>query len=160
MSDLVVSNLKPDPLPCVCGCQLVGAVRKKEWQDGLGPHVKGCLCRRCSGGRQRPRSRGRENRVAKDTDGSREAMSGALSGVDGRAGLWVWEETAQANIVAGLRRWWNSKQVTEKTARLLKHAGARAFIASWDGKPRLVVIPYEDWAGQVRDDTEFRGGVA
>jgi hypothetical protein len=29
---------------------------------------------------------------------------------------------------------------------------ARVFIASWDGKPRLVVIPYEDWVGQVESE--------
>lgn len=91
--------------------------------------------------------------MAKDTGGAREPLSGGLSGIDGRSGLWVWEETAQVSLVRGVRRWWESKQVQAKTARLMaRHGVARAFVLSWDGKPRLVVVPYDDWAGQVRDE--------
>lgn len=152
----VVSFLKPDPEACVCGCGLVGALRTKTWRDGT-RHVKRCACPRCSGGRQRPRSRVRENRIAKDTGGTREPLSGGLSGIDGKAALWVWEETAEVAVVRGLRSWWQGRGVQKKVARLLAHDGARAFIASWDGKPQLVVMPYADWAGQVRDDDAFRG---
>lgn len=153
MSD-VTPRLKPDLEPCVCGCELVARPRTKAWNDGLGPHARGCACKRCVGGRQGPKARRRENRVARDTGGAREPLSGGLSGIDGRAGLWVWEETAQVSLVRGLRRWWESKQVQAKVGRMMRRPGgeARAFIASWDGKPRLVVMPYEDWAGQVRQD--------
>lgn len=49
----------------------------------------------------------------------------------------------------GLRRWWTSKQMQTKVARLLARDGeAHAFVASWDGRPQLVVVPYEDWVGQ------------
>lgn len=78
-------------------------------------------------------------------------MSGAMSGVDVRAGLWVFEETANVTLVRGLRSWWQSKQTVKKLERLMARTGeARAFIASWDGKPRLVVMPYEDFKGQIR----------
>jgi hypothetical protein len=131
-------------------CGLHGTPRVKAWGDGL-KHVRGCKCRRCSGGRQRGKARVRENRVAKDTGGTREPLSGGLSGIDGKAGLWVWEETSQESLVRGLRRWWQSKGVSDKRSRLMNRSGyARAFIASWDGRPQVVVVPYDDWAGQVR----------
>lgn len=147
----VTCNLKPEPAECQCGCGLVGQPRVKAWGDGL-RHNRRCVCRRCVGGRQRSKSRVRENRVARDTGGTREPMSGALSGVDGRAGLWIWEETAQESIVRGFRRWWMSKGVTAKRSRMMRRPGgeARALILSWDGRPQVVVAPYEDWAGQVK----------
>lgn len=148
------SNLKPDPVECACGCGVISAQRVRAWKDGLN-HGRKCACRRCTGGKQSAKARRRENRVAKATGGRREPLSGNLSGIDGRSGLWVWEETAQLSLVQGLRRWWTSKQVTAKTARLMnRHGVARAFIASWDGRPQLVVIPFEDWAGQVLDESE------
>lgn len=153
-ADDVTPNFNPKA-DCPCGCGLFGTLRVKAWSDGS-HHVRLCGCRRCQGGRQRPKSRRRENRVAKDTGGTREPLSGGLSGVDGRAGLWVWEETANVAIVRGLRRWWESKTVQSKLARMMARPGgeARAFIASWDGKPRLVVMLYEDWAGQVKQEVE------
>lgn len=108
------------------------------------------------GGRHRGVSRVRENKVAKATGGTREPLSGGLSGVDGRSGLWVWEETAQVSLVAGLRRWWTSKGVTSKVARMYGRQGGErhAFVASWDGKPQVVVMTFEDWSEAVRTMTE------
>lgn len=145
-------RLKLDPQPCPCGCGTVGQPRRKVWQDGLAPHSRGCPCRRCVGGRQRGKSRQREHRVARDTGGVREPLSGALSGVDGRAGLWIWEETSNASLCRGLRRWWNTKQVRAKVARLYGRPGGeyRAVILT-DEKPHLVVMLYEDFAPAVRD---------
>lgn len=51
MPDVVWSNLKPDLEPCVCGCETVARPRTKAWADGLGPHARGCPCRRCLGSR-------------------------------------------------------------------------------------------------------------
>lgn len=52
----------------------------------------------------------------------------------------------------GLRRWWETKAVSAKVARLMALSGVhRALVCSWDGKPRLVVIPYEDWVALVRE---------
>lgn len=144
----VTPNFKP-LVDCACGCGMSGTPRRKAWVDGF--HVRRCACRRCVGSRQRGNARRRENRVANELGGSREVMSGALSGVDVRAGMWVFEETAEVRIVQGLRRWWSSKQTTTKLARIMARRGeARAFVASWDGKPQLVVIPWEDFAGQIR----------
>jgi hypothetical protein len=158
VSDVSNFALKADITPCVCGCGLEARPRVKAWQDGLGPHARGCVCRRCTGSRQRGRSRVRENKVAKATGGTREPLSGGLSGIDGRSGLWVWEETAQESIVRGFRRWVTSKGVTSKLARIMaRHGEARAFVLSWDGKPRWVCVPFDDWAGQVRDEN---GGAA
>lgn len=152
MTAEVEPRLKSDPEPCACGCGLVGRPRVKVMRDGL-QHVRLCKCRRCVGGRQPGKARKRENKIAKQTGGERSVMSGALSGYDGRSGLWVWEETSNVQLVQGLKRWWLSKQVQAKTARLMTHNGyACAFIATWDGKPRLVVTPYEDWAGQVESE--------
>lgn len=79
-------------------------------------------------------------------------MSGGLSGVDGRAGMWVWEETSNQAVCRGLRRWWNTKTVREKVARLYGRPGGeyRAVILT-DEKPWLVVMLYEDWAPVVKD---------
>jgi hypothetical protein len=150
----VEPRFKPDPVACPCGCGLVGFPRARAWQDGLAPHVKRCACRRCAGGRTGKNARRREHKIARETGGTREPLSGALSGVDVRSGMWVIEETANVALLAGLRRWWNSKGVRMKLVRLFgrSHAGEyRAFIASWDGKPRVVVIPYEDFAQARRD---------
>jgi hypothetical protein len=148
----VTPRLKPDPVECVCGCGTLGQPRRKAWNDGLAAHVKGCPCRRCVGSRQRGKSRKREHRVARDTGGQREIFSGQLSGVDGRAGLWVWEETSEQAVCRGLRRWWNAKTVRTKVARLYGRPGGeyRAVILT-DEKPHLVVMLYEDWAPAVRD---------
>jgi hypothetical protein len=147
----VESRLKPDPAACVCGCGVIAQPRAKEWRDGLGPHARSCQCVRCKGGRTRSRSRRQEHRTARETGGTREPLSGALSGIDGRAGLHVWEETAEVQVCRGLRRWWTGKGTQRKLRRLLARRGEyRAFIAK-DEKPWLVVMPFEDWAALVRD---------
>lgn len=152
----VTSFLKPEPESCQCGCGLFGQPRVKAWKDGT-RHVRTCGCRRCVGGRQTPKARRRENRVAKAAGGTREPMSGNLSGVDGRSGLWVWEETANVSLVRGFRRWIESKQVQTKLARMMAKTGVRrAYIVSWDGKPRWAVVPFADWANQASDDAELR----
>lgn len=146
------SNPKPDLAACACGCGLVGRPRAKAWQDGLGPHVKRCACRRCAGGRQKGRARVRENRIAADTGGERSPLSGALSGYDGRAGNWVWEETTNAAFCRGFLRWINSKTVQTKIARLMSLSGVnRAIILSVDNKPLWVVVPYSDWVDTVTE---------
>lgn len=146
------SNPKPELVDCVCGCGLVGRPRVKQWQDGLGAHVKRCGCRRCSGGRQKPRSRVRENRIARDTGGERSPLSGALSGYDGSAGLWRWEETSAVDVCRGFVRWINSKTVQSKIARLMAISGVnRALILSPNNKPTWVVVPYEDWCQHVKE---------
>lgn len=153
MSDHV-NFLKPDPVACPCGCGTVARPRAKAWGDGL-YHARGCPCRRCVGGRQVGKARRREHKVAKATGGTREPMSGNLSGIDGKAGLWTWEETANEAVVRGLRRWWTSKTVQTKTARMMsRHGEAHALICSWDGRPQVVVVPFADWAGQVLAEME------
>lgn len=151
----VQCNLKPDFGACVCGCGTVARPRVKQWADGLGPHARGCPCRRCTGGRQSGKARRREHKVAKALGGERQPMSGNLSGYDIGSGLWRAEETANVALVRGFRRWVESKQVRTKLARLMALTGVRrAFVVSWDGKARWVVIPFDDWANQCQDDLE------
>lgn len=143
----VHSKLK-EMAECGCGCGKYGILRVKTWRNGQ-RCVRRCECRRCKAPRHKNNATRRENLIAKKTGGSREPLSGALSGIDGKAGLWEWEETSNGALTRGFRRWVESKQVTDKTARLMKRIGARrAFILSWDGKPRWVVIPFDDWANQ------------
>jgi hypothetical protein len=94
----------------------------------------------------------REHRIARDAGGVREPLSGALSGLDGRSGVWVWEETAEFAVCRGVRRWWGTKTVQRKVARLYGRPGgeARALVLT-DEKPWLVVMLYEDWVSVVRD---------
>jgi hypothetical protein len=140
----------PVKIACPCGCLLFGTPKKKAWGDGL-HHVRACQCRRCKGGRTSSTARRRENRIARDTGGTREPMSGNLSGKDVTIGLWSIEETANEAIVRGIRRWWTSKGVRTKMARLMaRHGEAHSLVCSWDGRPQIVVTPYEDWVGQAR----------
>jgi hypothetical protein len=134
----------PDKLDCPCGCGLFGTPVRRARGDGL-RHVRGCPCRRCKASRVKPRARRRENRVAKDLGGTRDIMSGAITGADVTAGLWSFEETSNVALVRGLRRWWESKQIRTKMARLEARPDLHAFVASWDGRPQLVVSPYEDF---------------
>lgn len=144
----------PEKQDCGCGCGLFGTLRVKTWRNGQ-RCVRLCQCRRCVGGRQRPKATRRESKIAKDTGGSREPLSGALSGVDGRSALWVWEETANVSIVRGFKRWIEGKGTTTKISRMMAKTGVRrAFIVGWDGKPQWAIVPYADWAGQVKDDND------
>lgn len=147
----------PGPLKtdCPCGCGTFGTARRRAWNDGLEPHVNRCPCRRCKAPRHKNNASRRENRIAKDTGGERSALSGALSGYDGRSGLHVWEETSQVAITRTFRKWVESKGVTDKLERLMNLSGYnRHFILSWDGKPRWVCTPYEDWAAGVKAHDE------
>lgn len=138
----------PDKLDCPCGCGKFGTPRRKAWGDGL-RHVNLCPCQRCVGGRQRGKSRRRENRIAKDLGGTREPLSGGLSGADVVTHMWSFEETSNQAVVRGFRRWWTSKTVTTKVARLFARPGeAHALVLSWDGMPQVVITPYRDFVGQ------------
>lgn len=147
----VEPRFKPDPVACPCGCGIVAQPRRKAWQDGLAPHSRGCPCRRCIGSRQRGKASRRERRIASDMGGDREVFSGALSGVDGRAGLDVWEETAEKAVCRGIRRWWNTLTVQRKIARLMARTGVRRALVLTDEKPWLVVMLYEDYTDLKRD---------
>lgn len=125
MSDLEIATIR---ITCPCGCGTFGS------------------CNRCNGSRVKARASRRERKMALVTSGTRHPMSGALSGVDVTLGdLLDVEETANVSLVRGLRRWWTSKAIQTKTARLMARTlRPRAFVASWDGKPRLVVMPWVD----------------
>ncbi len=146
------SNLKPK-LDCPCGCGTYGMPRRKAWGDGL-RHVRLCPCRRCAGSRHRGKANRRENRIAADLGGNREPLSGGLSGADVRAHMWSFEETSNEAVVRGFRRWWTSKTVRSKVARLnARHGEAHALILSWDGRPQAVITAYEDFVGQFPNQT-------
>lgn len=149
MSD-VTSLLKPDLCDCACGCGAVGRPRVKAWRDGL-HHARSCVCRRCKAPTYRRAAAQRERAIAKATGGERNALSGALSGVDVSGPLVDIEETTNQAVVRGIRRWWSSKTVQSKVARLFAHAqvsGVPAcLILSWDHRRRLAVMTYEDFAG-------------
>ncbi len=151
MSAQVEPRLKPDPEPCPCGCGVVGAARVKPWRDGL-HHAKRCTCHRCMAPLYRKRAAQRERRIAKDLGGERSPLSGAINGADVvAAGLIEIEETANEAIVRGIRRWWESKGVCAKTARLFARYGdvPRALVLVWDSRKRLVVMRYEDFRSLV-----------
>lgn len=147
----------PDKRYCPCNCGTFGTPRKKAWGDGL-RHVRGCPCRRCVGSRQRGKASRRERQVAFDLDATREPMSGALSGADIIGHLWAFEETANVAVTRGFQRWWTSKTVRSKTARLFaRHGEARALVLSWDGRPQVVVTPYDDFVGQFPNQSSHPG---
>lgn len=154
MSD-VQPRLK-EKVECPCECGTFGTPKKKIARDGL-RHVARCPCKRCRAPRFKQNATRRESRIAKDTGGSREPLSGALSGVDGRSGLHVWEETSARDVVRTAEKWWLSKGVQDKVARLMKQRGvARHLILSWGPrlKPQIVITPYDDWASMVKPADE------
>lgn len=134
---------------CECGCGKRG-VLKKAWRSNDQRCVRGCECRQCVGGKVKDRARRREHTVARGNHGQRNPGSGAFGGLDGIGGVCSWEETANVAIIAGLKRWWLAKGTQGKVAKLLADTlRPRAFVASWDGRPRLVVMPYEDWCALI-----------
>lgn len=140
-------------IECPCGCGIEGEQRKRAWRDGKPAHVKRCPCRRCVGSRQRNKARVREHQIALDTGGEREPLSGSISGIDGRAGSWVWEETGNQAIARGLRKWWDSSAVQNKIKRLMERPdGERRVLILTDEKPWLVIMPYESWVETVKED--------
>lgn len=147
--------LKPDPEPCICGCGVVAQLRSKTWGGETGPHVKRCTCRKCKGGRQRGTARKREQRIAKRLGGYAEPDSGQKSGVDIRIDDVVWiEETSNVSLLAGLKRWWLSKGTETKLQRIRRRAKIMgvpvAFVGSWEGKPQVVVMSFDDFENLVR----------
>lgn len=157
----MAGELLKDKQDCVCGCGLFGTPRKKIWQGETQGHVNRCACRRCVGGRQRAKSRKRENRVAKDLGGQREPLSGGLSGIDVRVGEIVWiEETGNKGLVAGIKRWWTGKGTTSKMARITDRGKAMgvptAFVGSWDGAPQVAVMDYKSFTDLVEMARECR----
>jgi hypothetical protein len=144
----------PERQECPCGCQQFGVVRTRMMGDGL-YHVKLCPCRRCQGARHKPRSRAREHKVAKAVGGTRNIGSGAFGGTDVKGGVLEIEETSNVGLVAGLKRWWLSKQIQDKTEVLMaQKLRPRAFVASWNGKPQLAVLTFDDlrWLCEMRGD--------
>lgn len=136
----------PQKAECVCGCGLYGSPRVKVWRGETVGHVRACACPRCRGGRTKSQARVRENRIAKDWGLERSYGSGVISGYDLSDDLIEIEETAQVSLVRGLKRWWLSAQIQNKMARLLsRNLRSRAFVASWDGKAQLVVLPADDF---------------
>jgi hypothetical protein len=126
--------------------------------DGLGPHVKRCECRRCRAGRYKANASRRERRIGKDLNARRNPGSGAWGGSDILGAICEIEETANVGLLAGLRRWVTSKGFVAKTATIhaqtLKPA---AFVASWDGKPRWVVMRYPDFVNLCEQADGRRG---
>lgn len=136
---------------CACGCGLFGSPKRKAFGDGL-RHIRGCECRRCRGSHYARNAGRRERRIASDLGGAREPFSGALSGADVKAGGWSFEETSNEAVVRGFRRWWTSKTLRRKTARLFaRHGEAHALILSWDGRCQVVITAYDDFVGQFGD---------
>lgn len=113
--------------------------------DGL-HHNPNCPCRRCIGSRVKQRAGNRERKVGKALGGNRNIGSGAFGGHDTTGTLCAIEETAHQAIVRGLKRWWYSKQVSEKFGKVMaQKAQPAAAVLSWEGKAQLVVMRFADF---------------
>lgn len=134
---------RPMKVDCPCGCGAFGSLRQKQMKDGL-RHVSRCPCKRCMAPRFKQRARKRENALAKATGGERSYASGVLSGAD-VVGVVDCEETANQDVVRGIRRWWNSRGVQRKVARLYtRQLRPHALVLS-DPQPWLVVMTFADF---------------
>jgi len=142
----VQPRLKPDPAICPCGCGVIGRPRTRAWRGEAEPHTRNCTCRRCSAGAHGKNERKRVGRFARATGLTRAPMSGAVIGYD-LGGIVAVEETANEAVVKGLRKWWAGVGVQRKVRRIREQQlQPWAFVASWDGKPRLVVMDPEGFA--------------
>lgn len=119
-------------------------------------HVYGCKCSRCEGSRHKNRARLREHRAAQAVGGYRNPGSGAWGGFDTRKGKVNVEETSNNTIVRGFKRWWGTKAVTKKLSKLFADTSKpRALVLSWDNKPQIAIMPFEDWERFLRDSKDI-----
>lgn len=134
----------PKKIYCPCtdpNCNLFGTPRKKLWAGETIGHVANCPCNRCTGSRHKRNAGARERRIAKQLGGERSVLSGGISGYDIGTPIIKIEETSNRALVAGLRRFVESKQFQKKTSRLRERKSFPwAFIASWDGKAQWVLL--------------------
>lgn len=89
--------------------------------------------------------------MAHQIDAHREWGSGAGGRAD-VSGVVNIEETANATVIAGLKRWWQAKGVQAKVKAIMALKTAPpAFVASWSDvphlapKPQLVVMRWDDF---------------
>lgn len=140
---------------CPCGdvrCGRSGYAQMRRRGDGQF-HVRRCPCKRCVASRVRKRAGTRERKIAAQIGGTREVLSGAMSGADVVHARVRLEETANVALTRGLRRWWESKQTEAKVLRLFGGELPGAFVASWDGAARVVVMPYEGFVRLLNGET-------
>lgn len=142
--------LAPGPIKETCrcsdpNCQVFGTRRRKIMRDGLA-HVSLCICSRCKASRIVKNAKRRERTIERNTGLQRSPGSGQISGFDFHGACFE-EETAQKSVTRGIRRWWESVTVQRKIQRLmsLPRIAPKALILSWDGRPQLVAMPYEDY---------------
>jgi hypothetical protein len=147
MTDLVEPRLKPDPVECVCGCGLASTLRSKAWNDGLGPHVRGCACPRCRGARNR-RGGMAKQRAARKPLGIKAQRVG-----NGNEEYWddplFANEVKSGKQVGPLVNWWNRVQAQVQANQadfgsIRKPTRAVAMPPGW-GNRGLVVVETETW---------------
>lgn len=131
---------------CECGCGAFGTARASAWASDGKVHTRNCVCSVCSAAKHRPQATRREKKLAKAIGGNRDNRSGGLSGFDVRNLVVEVEETTDQAIVGTIRRWWDSKRVKAKRARLWARTfsdAEKALVLQWDdeeGRGGLVVM--------------------
>lgn len=140
MSPEVTPNFKLTYV-CACGCGKEGPARRKKWVDGF--HVRSCECRRCKAGGYGKAERRRVRRFSRAAGLTPAPASGNGIGFDA-GGVVLVEETAAEDVVRGLRNWWQNVGTQRKVRDVMRQRiKPGAFVASWDGKPQLVVMTPE-----------------
>lgn len=125
-------------ITCACGC-CEGRPQTKARRDGM--HIRGCVCRACKGGAHPKAERTRVARFARRSGLTQASGSGRRLGWD-LSGVLALEETSAQALVGSLRKWWETKGVQDKVARVRDQRMLPwGFAASWDGKVQIVVLP-------------------
>ncbi len=149
MSAQVEPRLKPDPVPCECGCGSIGRPTK-----GTG-HPRQCPCPRCRGGRNRRKGMAAQRKFQKAAGITTARFRGINGNEEGWRDYWAWEhkEGAQVRpVITAYRRY----RVQVEANRAIGDNRPVAIGATYDGV-QLVIVTADDWARHVVPALEASG---
>lgn len=147
-----VNFLKPGPVECSCGCQVVGSPKK----DG---HIKRlCRCPRCIGGQNRRRGIKRQREFQKAAGIKQAAFRGANGNEESWRDHFRWEHKDGAQVRPVVTAYDKCKRQSDANLAI---GDPRPFALGVSvGPRRLVVIEADVWARHIVPLLEEYGGVA
>lgn len=152
MGDEVVSNLKPDPEPCACGCGLTGSPKKNG-------HIKRlCRCLSCRNGGNARRGKGSQRefqKIAKIRPARFRAMNG---NEEAWRDYFRWEHKDGAQVRPVVTAYKRCVGQIDRS-NSIGDTRPRAVGVSCDGV-RLVIVSAEDWGAHVAPRLNDEDGAA
>lgn len=145
MNAEVFPNLKPDPLPCECGCGAIGRPTK-----GTG-HPRQCSCPRCRGGRNRKAGVSRQRKFAKTAGIPQPKHRSQLGNEESFADPFVrWEIKSGAQVGPILTRFILARDQSEVSRAIGDHRFFAMGAEPTESRlPSVVLVDARDWATHV-----------